>query len=178
MVKGTIIGDARVLAKLLEDLRDAADESIRESIERLGFSIQKETRRTIITNSAGWTPLSARHLEYKKRNGYHSKIYLMTKSLYTSLNHEVTKKNGQHQVTVGFPRSLHPVTKVALSEIAKNMEEGDTTTNLPRRPLISHAAPIAISKFMKSKHTPDKIFAKKAKLLVSKASGSMSFSTT
>ena len=138
----------------------------------LGHIVVKETRKTIISNPAGWSPLSKRHLNYKRQGGFRLKIYLMTKSLYTSLNHEVSKSNKGYSLKVGFPKTAHPTTSTPLHRIARDMEYG--RRNLPARPLLSYSTPKAVKVFLNSKYTPDKLFDKKAKILIKKASGSIS----
>ncbi len=172
MLRGDIIGDAKVLSKLMLDLRQAADDSLRESMEGLGYIIRKETRKAIINNSPSWVSLNPQYLAYKKSKGYRRKIYMMTKSLYTSINHDISKSSQGYQLKVGFPRTKHPVSKTPLSAIADAMEFGKG--NLPPRPLLSYSTPRARKEFLKSKYTPDKIFKKKADRLISMAASRVS----
>ena len=125
-----IIGDSNVILKLIDDLRDAAQESIEKSVGILGEMVKAETRKAIVNQTPNWKPLSRQHLAYKSKRKYPKKIYLMTKSLYTSLNSEVVKKNSANiAVKVGFPRTQHPLTGAKLSDIAKQMEYGGTIFN-------------------------------------------------
>jgi hypothetical protein len=170
MIRADIIGDAKVLSNLLLDLRDAADESLRDSMKYLGHTIQKDTRMAIVKNPFGWTPLTKEWLKYKKRNGYHRKTYMMTKSLYISLGQEVNKVGGNYQLKVGFPKTLHPVSKRPLSKIAEELEEGRSNRKLPARPLLSKTVVTGQQKFLQSKYTPDKLFKIKMERLVGRAS--------
>lgn len=170
MIRADIIGDGKVLANLVKDLQSAADESLRDSMKYLGHTIQKDTRMAIVKNPFGWTPLTDSWLEYKKRKGHHRKIYMMTKSLYISLGQEVNKVNGNYELKVGFPKSLHPVSKRRLSTIAQELEEGRPKRSLPARPLLSKTVVTGQQKFLQSKYTPDKLFKIKMQRLVGQAS--------
>lgn len=170
MIRADIVGDAKVTARLLLDLRNAADESLRDSMKYLGYTIQKDTRMAIVKNPFGWTPLSDSWLQYKKSKGYHRKTYMMTKSLYVSLGQEVNKVSGNYQLKVGFPKSLHPVSRRPLSKIAEELEEGRPRRKLPARPLLSKTVVTGQQKFLQSKYTPDKLFKIKMERLVGQAS--------
>lgn len=176
-----IIGNAKKLGKMFGDLRDAADESLKDSLEILGEYVVAETKSAMVNQTPKWKPLSARHSNYKAIKGYDSRIYLMTKSLYNSINYEVidSKKLGDkgfgkgYELKVGFPRTPHPLTGRRLDKIAERMEKGDRSKRLPPRPLISYATPIAQKKFNKNKkNKPLSIFTRKSGRIISSFRGS------
>ena len=172
-LRSNIIGDANVILKLIDDLRDAAQESIEDSVKILGEMVKAEAKKAIVNQTPNWKPLNPRYVKYKTSRGYPSKIYLFTKSLYTSINTEVVRKGTANiAVKVGFPRTHHPATGVKISEIARRMEFGVATkkNKLPPRPLLSYATPIAHKKFMAKKvYLPSVLFYDKARKLVARA---------
>jgi len=175
-----LIGNAKKLGKMFGDLRDAADESLKDSMEILGEYIVAETKSAMINQTPNWQPLSQRQVTYKQRKGYDSRVYIMTKALYNTINYEVisSKKLGDkgfgkgYELKVGFPRTPHPTTGKRLDKIAEQLEKGDRARRIPSRPLISYATPIAQKKFKSNKgNKPLGLFAKKSGKIISSFRG-------
>ena len=113
------------------------DDMASRNMRRGAVKFAKEVVTVIKKQRYKWKPLSERWLRYKKKNRLDPRVHVATKTYVKSIKATPRKRNGKvvsWGVTAGQPNQIHKPSGMRFVTLARLLEFGSRSRNMPPRP--------------------------------------------